>query len=87
MPAGSPHRIGYLELAPGRTIRYDAHFYDPNLPGVMQTTITLKEVLCGTEISIVQEGLPSVIPVEMGTLGWQASLEQLAQLVTPNIPD
>lgn len=86
---GHSHSFGgeYLELVPSRTIRYNAQFDDGNLPGVMQTTVTLKEVSCGTEISIVQEGIPAVIPPEMCTLGWQESLEQLARLVTPKIPD
>lgn len=82
------HSFGgtYLELVPGERIRYTDKFEDPNLPGEMQTTITLKKVMCGTEISIVQEGLPEMIPVEMCYLGWQESLAQLATLVEPEIP-
>lgn len=86
---GHGHSFGgeYLELLPGEKIRYTDKFDDPNLPGEMQTTVTLKTVLCGTELSIVQEGIPAVIPTEMCYLGWQESLEQLAKLVEPNIPD
>jgi len=85
---GGGNRFGgdYLELEPGSKICYTAEFDDPNLPGVMKTTVTLREVLCGTEIHIVQEGIPAVIPTEMCYLGWQESLTQLAQLVEPNIP-
>lgn len=86
---GNGHSFGgeYLELVPFETIRYTDRFDDPNLPGEMQTTVTLKQVSCGTEISIVQDGLPEVIPVEMCYLGWQESLLQLANLVEPEIPD
>ena len=86
---GSGHAFGgeYLELVPGERIRYTDKFDDPNLPGEMQVTVTLKQVLCGTEISIVQEGIPEVIPPEMCYLGWQESLAQLAHLVEPEIPD
>lgn len=77
----------YQELVPHELIRYTDRFDDPNLPGSMQVTVTLKTVLCGTELSIVQEGLPEMIPVEMCYLGWQESLEQLARLVDPEIPD
>jgi uncharacterized protein YndB with AHSA1/START domain len=77
----------YLELVPNERIRYTDRFDDPNLPGEMQTTVTLKPVLCGTEVNITQEGLPEVIPVEMCYLGWQESLAQLATLVEPEIPD
>ena len=76
----------YLELVPGERIRYVERFDDPNLPGDMLTTITLKTVLCGTELNVVQEGIPEMIPVEMCYLGWQESLEQLAKLVEPEIP-
>lgn len=76
----------YLELVPNEKIRYKNQFDDPNLPGTMNNTIVLKAVLCGTEISIVQEGIPEVIPTEMCYLGWQESLEQLAKLVEPEIP-
>jgi uncharacterized protein YndB with AHSA1/START domain len=77
----------YLELTPHERIRYTDAFEDPNLPGEMQATITLRPVACGTELKIVQEGVPAVIPVEMCYLGWQESLGQLAQLVEPEIPD
>jgi len=86
---GNGHSFGgeYLELVPSETIRYTDKFDDPNLPGEMQTTVTLRKVLCGTELSVVQEGIPEVIPVEMCYLGWQESLAQLATLVEPVIPD
>lgn len=86
---GRAHSFGgeYRELVPSERIRYTDTFEDPNLPGEMQTTVTLKPVLCGTELEIVQEGLPEVIPVEMCYLGWQESLAQLAHLVEPEIPD
>ncbi|MFD4837444.1 SRPBCC family protein [Achromobacter sp. NPDC058515] len=77
----------YLELVPSRKIRYSDRFDDPNLSGEMQTTITLREVSCGTELTIVQEGVPEVIPTEMCYLGWQDSLRQLARLVEPEIAD
>jgi uncharacterized protein YndB with AHSA1/START domain len=77
----------YLDLVPGRRVQYNAAFDDPNLPGTMTTTVTLKEVSCGTEMSVVQDGIPAVIPVEMCYLGWQESLVALAQLVEPKIPD
>lgn len=87
--SGSSHSFGgeYLELVPGERIRYADRFDDPNMPGTMQVTVSLKTVMCGTEINIVQEGVPEVIPVEMCYLGWQESLEQLARLVEPEIPD
>ena len=86
---GQGHSFGgqYLELAPGEKIVYTDQFDNPNLPGQMRTTVTLKAVLCGTELSVVQEGLPEAIPVEMCYLGWQESLAQLAQLVEPEIPN
>ena len=86
---GHGHSFGgeYLELVAGEKIRYTDKFDDPNLPGEMQTTVSLKAVACGSELSIVQEGIPAVIPTEMCYLGWQESLEQLAKLVEPNIPD
>jgi uncharacterized protein YndB with AHSA1/START domain len=86
---GKSHSFGgeYLELVPHERIRYADKFDDPNLPGEMQTTITLKKVSCGTEVNIVQEGLPAVIPAEACYLGWQESLAQLAKLVEPEIPD
>lgn len=82
------HSFGgeYLELVPHERIRYTDKFNDPNLPGEIQVTVALTRVSCGTEISIVQEGLPEVIPVEMCYLGWQESLAQLATLVEPEIP-
>ena len=76
----------YLELVPHQTIRYTDKFDDPNLPGEMQVTVALTKVSCGTDISIVQEGIPAMIPVEMCYLGWQESLAQLATLVEPEIP-
>jgi uncharacterized protein YndB with AHSA1/START domain len=86
---GKSHSFGgeYLELVPFERIRYTDRFDDPNLPGQMQATISLRRVSCGTELDIVQEGLPEVIPVEMCYLGWQESLAQLAKLVEPEIPD
>ncbi len=77
----------YKELVPSEKLRYTDKFDDPNLPGEMQTTVTLKKVSCGTELNIVQEGLPPAIPVEMCYLGWQESLAQLAKLVEPDLPD
>ncbi|MGZ5756485.1 MAG: SRPBCC family protein [Burkholderiales bacterium] len=86
--SGHGHSFGgeYRELVPGERIRYTDRFDDPNLPGEMLTTVTLKAVSCGTELSVVQEGVPAVIPVEMCYLGWQESLAQLAMLVEPEIP-
>ena len=86
---GNSHSFGgtYLELVPHERIRYSDTFDDPNLPGELQTTVTLKPVSCGTELSIVQEGIPDVIPPEMCYLGWQESLTHLALLVEPEIPD
>lgn len=85
---GQVHSFGgkYLELTPHERIRYTDQFEDPNLPGEMFTTITLKKVSCGTEINIVQEGLPAVIPTESCYLGWQESLLLLARLVEAEIP-
>ena len=85
---GNAHAFGgeYRELVPFETIKYTDRFDDPNLPGEMQTTVSLKQVSCGTELSIVQSGLPAAIPVEMCYLGWQESLAQLAKLVEPEIP-
>lgn len=77
----------YHELVPFEKICYTDSFDDPGLPGEMQTTVTLKRVSCGTEFTVVQEGLPAAIPPEMCYLGWQESLEQLANLVEPEIPD
>ena len=85
---GNGHSFGgeYLELVPGKMLRYTDKFDDPNLPGVLQVTVSLKAVSCGTEMTIVQEGIPEVIPVEMCYLGWQESIAQLANLVEPEIP-
>jgi uncharacterized protein YndB with AHSA1/START domain len=77
----------YVELVPDRLIRYTDRFDDPNLPGTIEVSVTLRDVLCGTDVTIVQSGLPAAIPVEFCYLGWQESLEQLAMLVEPNIPD
>ena len=86
---GNSHSFGgkYLELVPGEKLCYTDVFDDPNLPGEMRTTVTLNPVLCGTEINVVQEGIPEVIPTEMCYLGWQESLEQLAKLVEPEITE
>ena len=86
--SGSSHSFGgkYLELVPNQLIRYTDHFDDPNLPGELQVTVKLTAVACGTDISIVQDGIPEAIPVEMCYLGWQESLAQLATLVEPDIP-
>ena len=86
--SGKSHSFGgkYLELVPGERLRYTDKFDDANLPGEMQVTVTLKAVSCGTELNVVQEGIPEVIPEEMCYLGWQESLEQLAKLVEPEIP-
>jgi uncharacterized protein YndB with AHSA1/START domain len=87
LTTGGSHAFGgeYLELVPGQKLRYSAQFDDPNLPGQMQTTITLREVFCGVEMKVVQEGIPAVIPAEACYLGWQESLLLLAQLVEPEI--
>lgn len=86
--SGNGHSFGgeYLELVPDALIRYTDKFDDPNLPGVIQVTVTLKAVSCGTDMNIVQEGIPEAIPVEMCYLGWQESLAALAKLVEPEIP-
>ena len=83
------HSFGgeYLELVPSERIRYTDKFDDPNLPGEMRTTVSLRPVLCGTELTVVQEGIPEMIPPEMCYLGWQESLMQLATLVEPEIPE
>ena len=87
--SGKSHSFGgeYLELTPHERIRYTDRFDDPNLPGVIQVTITLKKVSVGTELDIVQEGIPAVIPAEACYLGWQESLILLAKLVEVEIPD
>ena len=84
---GDAHTFGgtYLELVPNERIVHTDQFDDPNLPGAMRTTITLRAVVCGTELSVMQEGVPGVIPVEACYLGWQESLVLLAQLVEPEI--
>jgi len=86
---GHSHSFGgeYLELVPHATLRYSDKFDDPNLPGEMQTTVNLKPMSCGTELQIVQEGIPDVIPTEACYLGWQESLTLLAKLVEADIPD
>jgi uncharacterized protein YndB with AHSA1/START domain len=86
---GHSHAFGgrYLELVPGQRIRHTDAFDDPSLPGEMLVTVDLRAVPCGTELSIVQEGVPAVIPPEACYLGWQESLTQLAQLVEAEIPD
>jgi len=86
---GSSHSFGgtYLELMPHERIRYTNQFEMPGLPGEMQTTIVLKAVFCGTDLSITQEGIPAMIPAEACYMGWQESLILLAQLVEPEIPD
>ena len=86
---GKSHSFGgeYLELVPHELIRYTDRFDDPNLPGEIQTTVTLKKVSCGTELNVVQEGVPAVIPAEACYLGWQESLILLAKLVEAEIPD
>jgi len=86
--SGNSHSFGgeYLELVPSTTIRYTDKFDDPNLPGAMETTVSLKAVSCGTDVKVVQTGIPDAIPVEMCYLGWQESLMQLAHVVEPEIP-
>ena len=86
---GKSHTFGgkYLELIPNQSIRHTDKFDDPNLPGEMQTTITLKQIFCGTDLNIIQEGIPAAIPAEACYLGWQESLTLLAQLVEAEIPD
>lgn len=86
---GKSHSFGgkYLELKPNELLRYTDRFDDTNLPGEMITTVQLKEVFCGTEVNITQEGIPAMIPAEACYLGWQESLTLLTQLVEPEIPD
>jgi uncharacterized protein YndB with AHSA1/START domain len=85
---GASHSFGgrYLELKPNERLRYTDKFDDPNLPGEMTVTVSLKAVSCGTELNVVQEGVPEVIPPEACYLGWQESLDALARLVDPEIP-
>lgn len=84
---GDSHSFGgeYLELVPGERLRYTDRFDNPQMPGDMQVTVTLKKVSCGTELNIVQEGVPDAIPGESCYLGWQESLRNLARLVEPDI--
>jgi uncharacterized protein YndB with AHSA1/START domain len=86
---GQGHSFGgaYRELVPQERIRYSDKFDDPKMPGEMETTVVLRAVACGTDVSITQSGIPDAIPVEMCYLGWQESLAQLATLVEPVIPD
>lgn len=86
---GNSHSFGgeYLEVIPNELLKYTDEFDNPNLPGKIITTISLKKVLCGTEIYVTQEGIPSAIPLEMCYLGWQESMDKLKRLVEPNIPD
>ena len=86
---GASHSFGgeYLDLKPGARLVYTAEFNDPNLPGHMQTTVQLREVFCGVEVKIRQEGIPAAIPAELCYLGWQESLQLLTQLVEPEIKD
>ena len=86
---GHSHSFGgsYLELVPCARLRYTDTFDDPNMPGVMEVTVSLQPVSCGTELQVVQDGIPEVIPLEMCYLGWQESLNQLATLVEPGVPD
>jgi uncharacterized protein YndB with AHSA1/START domain len=86
---GNSHSFGgeYLELVPCERVRYSDRFDDPNQPGEMTTTISLRPVSCGTDLTVVQDGIPELIPLEMCYLGWQESLVQLAKLVEPEIPD
>ncbi len=83
------HSFGgtYLEMKPGELLRYTDQFDDPNLPGTMITTVTLRAVFCGTELNVTQEGIPAMIPAEACYMGWQESLTLLMQLVEPEIPD
>jgi uncharacterized protein YndB with AHSA1/START domain len=86
---GKSHSFGgkYVEITPNKHLRYTDKFDDPNLPGEMRVTVTFTKVMCGTDLKIIQEGIPEMIPVEMCYLGWQQSLNALAQLVEPHIPE
>jgi uncharacterized protein YndB with AHSA1/START domain len=86
--SGNGHSFGgeYLELLPNERIRYTDKFEDSNLPGVLEVTVLLTPVICGTELNVTQTGIPEMIPLEMCYLGWQESLAQLAKLVEPDIP-
>ncbi|WP_431264442.1 SRPBCC family protein [Roseateles chitinivorans] len=89
LSAGGSHTFGgeYLELEPGKKLRYTSRFDDPNLPGEMATTVELTPVFCGTEMQVTQDGIPDVIPSQACYLGWQESLTLLVQLVEPDIPN
>jgi uncharacterized protein YndB with AHSA1/START domain len=86
---GQSHTFGgtYIELTPNEQIRYTDQFDDPNMPGIIQVTIRLQAVVCGTDLTIIQAGLPPTIPIEFCYLGWQESLTLLAYLVEPEIPN
>ena len=86
---GNGHSFGgeYLELKPNEFLKYTDKFDDPNLSGEMITSVWLRKVSCGTELKVIQEGIPAAIPIEFCYLGWQESLEKLAKLVEPEIPD
>jgi len=86
---GNAHSFGgsYIEIKPNEFLKYTNVFDDPNLPGEMITSVWLNQVICGTELKVIQENIPSVIPIEMCYLGWQESLEKLKKLVEPEIPD
>lgn len=86
---GHSHSFGgkYVELVPNEKIRYTDKFDDPNLPGEMAVTVSIKKVVCGVEVAIEQSGIPAAIPVEMCYLGWQESIEQFAKVVEPDIPN
>ena len=86
---GNSHSFGgtYIEVKPNEFLKYTDQFDDPNLPGEMTTSVSLRKTIAGTEIKIFQEGIPAAIPAEMCYLGWQESLEKLAKLVEPEIPD
>lgn len=88
LTTGQGHSFGgeYLEVVPGERLVHTDRFDDPNLPGEMRVTVTMNKVSCGTELHVLQEGIPAVIPVEACILGWQESLTLLAQLVEPEIP-
>jgi len=87
--SGKSHTFGgnYLEIKPNEFLKYEDKFEDPNLPGVMITTVWLKKVSVGTDLRVTQEGIPEMIPAEMCYLGWQESLDKLIRLVEPEIPD
>jgi len=88
LSSGTSHSFGgkYLELVPNQRLLYTDQFDDPNMPGVLEVSVELRPVICGTELSIVQRNIPEMIPLEMCYLGWQESLAQLATLVEPDIP-